>query len=151
MGITLKPPTSLTPLSALAILDGRTPSKHEWKTWVIEGGATYQTSELHLYVPDGFMTDFASIPWIFRWWQTGFEGPQRVAAYFHDFMYSGTSEYSRKLSDQVFRDVMKLIGRGPRRFVQRWLMWAALRVGGWAAYRSGQKNYRQDPLHRVLH
>jgi hypothetical protein len=151
MGTVLKPPTKLTPLAEVAILAGRVPTDHEWNTWVIEGGAMYMTRELRVEVPDHFTTDFASIPWIFRWWQTGFTGPQRTAAYFHDYMYSGTNQYTRKLADDTFRDVMQLIGRGPRRFLQRWLMWAALRSPfGAIAYRSGQKKYREDPFNRIF-
>lgn len=150
MGSVLSPPKSLTPLAELAILDGRVPSDHEWRTWVVEGTAKFNDGFVNVTVPSGFMTDFASIPWIFRWWQTGSTGPQRVGAYFHDFMYSGTGRYSRREADKAFRDVMAMVGRGPRRWAQRWLMWAALRIGGWSAYRSGQKKYVANPSWRLL-
>lgn len=126
------------------------PTKSEYKTWVLEGEAIYDNGKRVVVVPDGFMTDFASIPWAFRWWQTGSVGPQRIGSYFHDYMYSGTDEYSRRESDLAFRKVMELVGSGPRRFAQRWMMWAALRVGGILAYRSGQKKFKEDPNYRIL-
>lgn len=129
-------PTSLTPLGELALLDGREPTKSEWKTWVLEGKAMWTDGDgVYIAVPSGFMTDFASIPWLFRWWQTGSTGPQRVAGYFHDWLYSEQSKYDRKYSDRVFRLVMEAAGGSA---FKRWAMYLALRLGGWAAWRSNQ-------------
>jgi hypothetical protein len=150
MGRLLKVPDSLTPLAELAILDGREPTSSEWKTWVLESEAIWveKPGSSAIQVPAKFMTDFASIPWLFRWWQTGSVGPQRVAAYFHDWLYSSQSSFSRKHSDQVFREVMKELG-------SKWLnynaMYCALRVGGWMAWRSNQKKYKElGPYWRQL-
>lgn len=153
MGKLLKSPSILLPLAELALNNGRVPSKNEWKTWVLEREAIWEDGEGNrIVVPVGFMTDFASIPRAFRWWQTGSVGPQRVAAYFHDWLYSSQNEFNRKTADREFRKVMQFAGgKGVRKFVRRWLMWAALRVGGWMAWRSNQKKFRElGPDWRIL-
>ncbi len=132
----LNVPTSLTPLGELILLEGREPTKGEWKTWVLESPAVWSDAARYVRVPEGFMTDFASIPFMFRWWQTGAVGPQRVAAYFHDWLYSEQSAIGRRKADQIFRDVMGDAGAGAFR---RWAMYLGLRVGGWLAWRSNQK------------
>ena len=146
MGYLVKAPLSLKPMATLALLDGRKPTKHEWKTWVLETPAVWQSdTSWVITVPPGFMTDFASIPFMFRWWQTGSVGPQRIAAYFHDWLYSSQSDASRKESDRVFRDVMRYVAEDTwRNKFRRNAMYYALRVGGWLAWRSNQKNYREQ-------
>jgi len=144
---------NLTPMSAIATLAGRKPLKSEWKTWVLEEPAVWETDAgKFIVVPIGFMTDFASIPFFFRWWQTGSVGPQRTAAYFHDFLYSSQDQISRKEADGIFRDVMKEISTDSlRNKIRRNLMYSALRAGGWMAWRTNQKKYREHgPSWRVL-
>lgn len=155
MGYVVKFPSSLTPMAELKLLNGVAPSalrSSDWKTWVLEEAAVWQDEHEVVRVPEGFMTDFASIPWVFRWWQTGGTGPQRVAAYFHDYLYSSQSAIGRKESDRIFRQVMEDIsGSGFRPWFRRWSMWLALRVGGWAAWRSNQKRlHEQGPEWRML-
>jgi hypothetical protein len=132
-------------MAELKLLNGVTPSSlssSDWKTWVLEDPAVWQDDYDVVTVPTGFMTDFASIPWVFRWWQTGGAGPQRVAAYFHDYLYSMQTDFNRRGSDRVFREVMQYVdGDGWRKWFRRWAMWSALRVGGWLAWRSGQKKF----------
>jgi hypothetical protein len=150
MGRLLQVPKGLTPLAELALLEGRKPTGHEWKTWVLNTHAVWRENNGEtIRVPDGFMTDFASIPFLFRWWQTGSVGPQRVAAYFHDWLYSSqTGRFSRKDSDRIFREVMKAAGGSGSK---RYAMWAALRVGGFMAWRSNQRKYKKlGPLWRQL-
>lgn len=147
MGYLVTVPTSLTPMAELKLLDGVAPQAlrgSDWKTWVLETKAIWQDDWQVVTVPEGFMTDFASIPWMFRWWQTGGTGPQRIAAYFHDYLYSSQNVIDRRESDSIFRQVMDdADGDGFRKAFRRWAMWAALRVGGWPAWRSGQKKYRK--------
>lgn len=141
MGYVIRPPESLTPLATLALMEGREPTSTEWKTWVLDSEAVY-FDDTHgaIVVPECFMTDFASIPFLFRWWQTGSVGPQRFAAYFHDYLYSSQSEIGRRESDRIFRDVMGDVDLpGVRTKFRRWAMYLALRVGGWLAWRSNQK------------
>lgn len=150
MNAKLLPPHHLTPLAECAILAGRVPTKQEYKTWVTEGVSVYSSDTISVEVPDGFMTDFASIPFMFRWWQTGSLGPQRIGSYFHDFMYSGTNKFSRKEADLAFRKIMQMVGRGPRRWAQRWIMWSMVRLWGWAPYWIGQRRFKKNPNYRIL-
>jgi hypothetical protein len=145
-------PQRLAPLAELALLEGRVPTDKEWKTWVLETAAVFVHEDIKVQVPKGFMTDFASIPWFFRWWQTGSVGPQRVAAYFHDWLYSEQSALTRKQSDRVYRLAM-LAASDPtvRNWLRRWAMYAGLRIGGFLAWRSNQKSLRElGPGWRVL-
>lgn len=136
----IKVPTSLIPLAELAIWEGRTPTDHEYKTWVLESEAIFSHDGHAIVVPKGFMTDFASIPFFVRWWQTGGVGPQRIAAYFHDYLYAEQTSFTRRHSDRIFRLVMKVAADDSvRNKFRRWAMYLALRVGGWPAWRSNQK------------
>ena len=122
-------------------MQGRVPTKHEWKTWVLESEAIFTHEGQNYVVPTGFMTDFASIPFFARWWQTGAVGPQRIAAYFHDWLYSEQDSLTRKHSDQIFRLVMQAASDDSlRNGFRRWAMYLALRVGGFMAWRSNQKS-----------
>ena len=137
-------PTSLIPLAELAIMEGRVPTKSEWKTWVLESQAIFRHEGTTIIVPEGFMTDFASIPFLFRWWQTGGTGPQRIAAYFHDYLYAEQSKLNRRQADLVFRLVMGAATNDKwRHAFRRWAMYLALRVGGFLAWRSNQKNLEE--------
>lgn len=151
MGQYLKAPSLLLPLAELALNIGRTPTPKEWKTWVLEREAIWDDGDgIRVVVPVGFMTDFASIPRAFRWWQTGSVGPQRVAAYFHDWLYSSQNILDRRQSDDTFRKVMQMAG-GKGFFFRRWIMWGALRMGGWLAWRSNQAKLKDlGPQWRVL-
>lgn len=148
MGYLLSVPSSLVPLAELRLLKGVHGSdlgSSDWKTWVLESKAVWQGEEEVVTVPSGFMTDFASIPWLFRWWQTGGVGPQRIAAYFHDYLYSSQDSVSRRKSDQIFRQVMADVDNDTwRAAFRRNAMYYALRVGGWLAWRSGQKKFREQ-------
>lgn len=149
-------PVRLSPLAELKIAageDSTTLTNSEWETWVLESPAKgiflWQSTYHHIEVPEGFMTDFASIPFFARWWQRGGVGSQRIAAYFHDYMYSGTDRFSRRQADAAFYQVMKAID-GSKGWFKRGAMWAALRVGGFLPYRSGQAAYDKNPSHRRL-
>ena len=147
MGYLLKTPSSLVPLAELKLFNGEQPTSlkgSDWKTWILESEAVWQGDKQVVTVPEGFMTDFASIPWLFRWWQTGGVGPQRIAAYFHDFLYSSQDSVSRRQSDVIFRQVMADVDNDTwRAAFRRNAMYYALRVGGWLAWRSGQKKFRE--------
>lgn len=92
-------------------------------------------------VPAGFLTDFASIPRIFRIIIPKL-GRWNKAAVVHDFLYQnpesgrrfevGYVKWTRKGADVVFLDAMKDLG------VPKWkrnLMYWAVRIGGFMAWR----------------
>lgn len=81
-------------------------------------------------VPAGFETDFASVPRFF-WRVFPPTGRYGKAAVLHDFLYR-TGAVPRREADAIFFDAMKSLGVF---FPTRWLMWLAVRVFGWTAYR----------------
>jgi hypothetical protein len=148
----VKLPTGLTPLAEMAIMQGRIPTDTDWKCWVLESDAVFRVDGQTITVPAGFMTDFASIPALFRWWQTGGTGPQRIAAYFHDWLYSEQSTLSRAESDRIYRLVMQVVAdKRTRYLIRRWAMYLALRVGGFMAWKNNQKKLKElGPEWRML-
>lgn len=67
-------------------------------------------------VPEGFETDFASIPWpICQWFKP--EGPWSKAAVVHDFMLviikNNGLKHSRIVADTVFYEAMRVSGVNP--------------------------------------
>lgn len=77
-------------------------------------------------VPNGFVTDLASIPVGLR---SVFNrtGRSRKPAVFHDHMYSRQWE-TRKICDDLFKQA--LIERGMPKW-QAWIYWAGVRAFGW--------------------
>lgn len=83
-------------------------------------------------IPAGFMTDYASIPKIFR---NIYEpsGPARFPAILHDYLYQrlGRGPYfkNRKQSDDLFLEAMQLVGVD---LIQRRTIYRMVRLFGWA-------------------
>jgi hypothetical protein len=101
--------------------------------WLLLSPLVYTTKRGDTFeVPAGFTSDFASIPKVF-WTVVGDpDGPWAPAAVIHDFLYR-TAIVPRAEADAIFREAMEeLPGIS---WLKRWAMWAALRVGGWAAYK----------------
>lgn len=83
-----------------------------------------------IVVPVGFVTDFASIPRLFRLLIPKL-GRYNKAAVLHDHAYQ-TQTMSRKQADNLFRDAMIDLG------VAKWkytLMYWGVRLGSWIAWR----------------
>jgi hypothetical protein len=80
-------------------------------------------------VPEGFVTDFASVPRIpLAFLLTGESAHE--AAVIHDWLYR-KQEVSRSVADAVFREAAGVSGEpGWRSF----LMWIGVRLGGWVAW-----------------
>jgi hypothetical protein len=80
-------------------------------------------------VPQGYVTDFASIPGWIQWLIAPF-GRHSEAAVVHDWLYTlGTKgdRKARKLADQTFRRALAIVGV---KFFRRNLMYWAVRLGG---------------------
>ena len=103
--------------------------------------------------PQGYVTDFASIPTFAQWMISPF-GKHSEAAVVHDWLYTlGTKGdgKSRKLADVTFRRALRIVGVG---FFRRNLMYWAVRVGGASGYglesdydfRDLERLKRRDPL-----
>lgn len=85
-------------------------------------------------IPAGFETDFASIPRPL-WSLIGHPaGRYAQAAVLHDYLYR-THIVRRARADALFREAMEALNVPTW---QRWAMWAAVRAGGWWAYRAAK-------------
>lgn len=61
-----------------------------------------------IVVPEGFKTDFASIPRVFRWLHP-VNGAHREAAVVHDYLVR-RDDFNRKVADKIFLEAMKVSG-----------------------------------------
>lgn len=90
-------------------------------------------------VPVGFMTDFASVPPIFRALVSKW-GKHGNATVIHDYCY-WTQEHTKRESDDIFRQAMRVSKvTGWRSFFIYW----AVRLGGEWAWRGNQKLKNKD-------
>lgn len=116
----------LTPLVVEVMPSGRTlrlavPFTFRWKSL----GTTIR-------IPAGFVTDFASIPRFARMVIPKL-GRYNKAAVVHDAIYQGVVPgFNRYGADQAFLAGMVALGVAPWK---RRLMYWAVRLGGWAAWR----------------
>jgi hypothetical protein len=85
-------------------------------------------------VPDGFLTDGASIPRLF--WSILYPfGPYFPAALPHDYFYSPESDHlnlTRKQADLIFLQAMKDVGVD---WLTRHTIYRAVRIGGGRNYK----------------
>ena len=83
-----------------------------------------------VHVPEGFLTDFASVPRLpFVYLLMADTG--HPAAVVHDYLYR-TGAYPRHVCDLVFHEALAAVGVS---FWRRKLMHAAVRVGGAFSYK----------------
>lgn len=115
-----------TPLIVTPLDDGR--------RWELVRAFRYITvPNDYILIPKGFVTDFASIPSLFwsilpRWGKYG------KAAVLHDYMYVTKVGYTRKETDDIFRQAMLKLGTKPWKAT---VMYWAVRLFGkfaWEAY-----------------
>ena len=98
--------------------------------WKLHTPFTYQIRAGEaVRVPEGFVTDFASIPQAF-WSILPPHGQYAAAAVVHDFLYKH-HKYTRKRSDQIFKEGMKVLGVN---WLVRWIMYQAVRWFGGTAW-----------------
>ena len=85
-----------------------------------------------IYIPAGFITDFASIPKFFRRVYQPATGKHRRGSVIHDYIYRTDSlNYTRKQADQVFLEIMEL--DGVSRF-DRKAIYYSVRTGGSSSF-----------------
>ena len=90
-----------------------------------------------IIVKKGFDFDGASIPkWLWSIIGSPFTGNYVRAALFHDGLYACCT-LDRKLSDEIFLDLMKEDGVG---YFKRYSMYLAVRAFGSRAYNSNQED-----------
>lgn len=128
-------------LGELRLLQGALPdeiTRSEWKTWVTEQ-AVVLGSDPARYIGPHFMTDFASIPRAVRWLFDPNGAPWQRAAVLHDYLYSSTHSSRREADRQYLKQAL---ADGTSK-AAAYLQYAALVVGGWAAYRSNQRKLEE--------
>ena len=105
-----------------------TDDKREWR---LTAPLRYHAGYLGVIeVPEGFCSDFASIPWWLKWL---FPGDRWTApgAVLHDWIYRKAG-WDRRVGDALA--MRAWIDYGVPRFYA-WLMWAGVRVGGKGAFK----------------
>lgn len=107
------------------------------KNWRLTSSLRYYSAVLDrvIVVPEGFVTDFASVPRLpFIYWFAG--DTARKAAVIHDWLYRiNTEKVTRAQADAVFAEAIRALGYWPAR---EWFMWAGVRVGGYWSYETRQ-------------
>lgn len=103
------------------------------KNWRLTSSLRYYSAILDrvVVVPEGFVTDFASVPRApFIYWFAG--DTARKAAVIHDWFYrTSTEKIDRATADAVFAEAIEALGYWKAR---SWFMWAGVRVGGYWSY-----------------
>ena len=115
----------ISPLIVMPLEDGR--------RWKLFRSFTYhigsKCSNNMVCVPAGFVTDFASIPWLF-WTLLPSWGRYGKAAVIHDYLYQ-TQSRTRKEADDIFLEAMLI--SGTREWKAR-IMYLAVWLFGWLAW-----------------
>jgi hypothetical protein len=120
------------------------------RKWLITSPFEYHLHDVDsydvVYIPKGYLTDFASIPRIL-WPLLPPTGSYGKAAVVHDWLYSNravtyqlgverTWNVNRAEADATLFEAMKVLGTG---IIVRWLIYLGVRLGGWLPW----NNYRQ--------
>ena len=111
--------------------------KHGGGLWSLITPFTYHSELLgEIVVPEGFITDLASVPWFARWYVSR-DGNHTRAAVIHDYLYARASEAdfpdpSRRTADLVFLEAMHVCNLRPT--LAR-VLYSAVWIGGESSFR----------------
>ncbi|MBF6174235.1 DUF1353 domain-containing protein [Nocardia blacklockiae] len=94
------------------------------QSWIVRAPIEYRGRHDLFVVPEGFRTDFASVPRALVWLIPRY-GVFTKAAILHDYLCRD-AEVSRADADGLFRRALHEEGVS---LPQRWMMWAAVRLG----------------------
>ena len=108
--------------------------------YVLAAAVTYHTAYGAQTIPRGYVTDFASIPWVAAR-HISPTASHAWAALLHDWRYSIGEDGKRHIADRMFRDQMILDDVNP---TQRDLMFAAVRLFGTGGYRRAKGWWNTD-------
>lgn len=103
------------------------------KYWEVFEDYVYETSIGTVVVPNGFKTDYASVPKIFRNIINTY-GKHGKAAVVHDWLYSKNCniDITRAEADKIFLEIMKECGVGT---IKRQFMYRMVRIFGASHFR----------------
>jgi hypothetical protein len=99
----------------------------------------------HYCVPARFKTDFASVPRLF-WRIVAPLGPHLPAAILHDWLYYSNG-MTRAKADMVLFVAMGLTNTNT---VVRYLVYWAVRLGGWHAWNAHRERDRKERMRRTI-
>lgn len=137
-------PLQLQPLSEWNRVNKRPVDRKVERSWVLTDCIQYEVGAVGtgivVHVPEGFVTDLASIPRPLWLWTPPF-GTHALAAVLHDFLYTthtvktpvGRRKIERSEADDIFLEAMYVLGVRRSRALT---MWAGVRVGGMFAWQS---------------
>ena len=94
-------------------------------------------SKLVIEVPEGFITDFASVP-RFLWSIVPPNGRHGKAAVVHDYLYRKESGFSKWLAESIFYDAMEVLNVT---WWKRKVMYWSVRIFGGLAYNGKQYEF----------
>lgn len=131
-------PTQPWPL-VVAILD-REFERHRRTTAVLVSEFEYEHPKTGqcIRVPEGYVTDFASIPSLMRAVIQPF-GRHAKAAVLHDWLYVVGEPKQRGFADAIFRQAMKELGVP---FFTRSVMYISVRLFGGKPYKYAEEEWR---------
>lgn len=110
--------------------------------WRLEEQVVYAGRTDTFTVPEGTLTDFASVPRVFAWLVPKY-GRYTAAAVLHDHLVRverPAGRISPRDADGLFRRAMRELGVP---FLQRWFMWGAVRLGS-LTDRDGRPGWLRD-------
>lgn len=120
--------------------------------WRIDRAVTFHVggkdSEDIITVPEGFITDFASVPWPASMF-IPLSGRHNMAAVVHDFIYSLLGEMSipynfkkrtRKECDLIFLEALRASGCNE---IKSQIMYRAVRIGAWISWNKHAERVRE--------
>lgn len=111
-----------------------TPADVDMRRWRLIQDTTVCLENGDCYtIPEGFVTDFASVPRCL-WWLLPPMGRYGKAALLHDWLYSVRTT-SRKEADEIFLDAMLMMG--VRKLIAL-AMFVAVRLFGWTRWKDGK-------------
>jgi len=96
--------------------------------WRLLSDLIFKTKDIEYRVPEGYVTDFASVPRATSWMYPR-TGAYSKAAILHDWLITDmlpTGYITSTHVDRMFREAMRLSGVPLPR---RWVMWAGVRLG----------------------
>jgi len=112
----------------LTKVDVHRDAENEGGEWIVDNPLVFVSDILGtITVPEGFTTDFASVPRLPIAFAV-FGGVAEAPAVVHDYLYSET-DTERSICDAVFLEAMEAVGIS---WWKRRAMWLAVRAAGWA-------------------
>lgn len=104
--------------------------------WIVRERLTYAGSRLvphAIAIPEQMFSDFGSVPRPLWWWCSPTDPELSAAFLLHDRCYE-THCVSRRVADALLYEAARAQGC---RATKAWLVWAAVRLFGRHAYRTG--------------